>query len=223
MCAGEGAGVSAAWVEEQLAEARTRLDLPALARRDSVLMADTRLSNIFTCQPQQKNSEKLTACITAGTQHRLPITLLDLVHATDCHIACWWQCTAASLEASSAGASFPVFSLRSLKVHTIPRNHEVQDEYEVQYWHCRRAFELAFATAYLFAGCRPTFVHVGEITFQKPVEVGDLLRLHSTVLHTSESRAEQVRHYQTSSLLFIDSSGFARSDCSTRVVEALVE
>ncbi|KAK9916242.1 hypothetical protein WJX75_000412 [Coccomyxa subellipsoidea] len=118
---GEGAGVSAAWVEEQLAEARTRLDLPALARRDSVLMADTRLSNIFTCQPQQKNMH---------------------------------------------GRVFGGFL-------------------------SRRAFELAFATAYLFAGCRPTFVHVGEITFQKPVEVGDLLRLHSTVLHTSESRAEQ--------------------------------
>lgn len=57
----------------------------------------------------------------------------------------------------------------------------------------RRAFELAFATAYLFAGCRPTFLHVGEITFQKPVEVGDLLRFHSTVLHTSENRSEQVR------------------------------
>ena len=57
----------------------------------------------------------------------------------------------------------------------------------------RRAFELAFATAYLFAGCRPTFLHVGEITFQKPVEVGDLLRFHSTVLHTSENRTEQVR------------------------------
>ena len=64
VCAGEGGQASAAWVEEQLAEARTRLDLPALARRDSVLMADSRLSNIFTCQPQQKNSEILRLCMT---------------------------------------------------------------------------------------------------------------------------------------------------------------
>ncbi|CAL8466765.1 g6301 [Coccomyxa elongata] len=115
------AQASAAWVEERLAEARTRMDLPALARGDSVLMRDTRLSNIFTCQPQQKNMH---------------------------------------------GRVFGGFL-------------------------SRRAFELAFATAYLFAGCRPTFLHVGEITFQKPVEVGDLLRFHSTVLHTSENRSEQ--------------------------------
>lgn len=53
-------------------------------------------------------------------------------------------------------------------------------------WPCRRAFELAFATSYMFAGSRPTFIRVGEITFKKPVEVGDLLRLHSTVLFTHE-------------------------------------
>ena len=51
---------------------------------------------------------------------------------------------------------------------------------------CRRAFELAFATSYLFAGSRPTFTQVGEITFKRAVEVGDLLRLHSTVLYTHE-------------------------------------
>ena len=49
---------------------------------------------------------------------------------------------------------------------------------------CRRAIELAFATCYIFAGSRPIFREVGEITFKKPVEVGDLLRLHSTVLYT---------------------------------------
>ena len=50
----------------------------------------------------------------------------------------------------------------------------------------RRAFELAFATCYIFAGSRPIFTQVGEITFKKPVEVGDLLRLHSIVLYTHE-------------------------------------
>lgn len=30
----------------------------------------------------------------------------------------------------------------------------------------RRAFELAFATTYLFAGSRPSFVRVDEVTFK---------------------------------------------------------
>ncbi len=51
---------------------------------------------------------------------------------------------------------------------------------------CRRAFELGFATSYMFAGSRPIFKQVGEITFKKPVDVGDLLRLHSTVLYTHQ-------------------------------------
>lgn len=49
---------------------------------------------------------------------------------------------------------------------------------------CRRAYELAFATAYMFSGTRPRFIMVDEITFQRPVDVGDLLRLRSLVLHT---------------------------------------
>jgi len=51
---------------------------------------------------------------------------------------------------------------------------------------CRRAFELGFATSYMFAGSRPIFKQVGEITFKKPVDVGDLLSLHSTVLYTHQ-------------------------------------
>ena len=47
----------------------------------------------------------------------------------------------------------------------------------------RRAFELAFATCYSFAGSRPAFLLVDEISFQKPVDVSDLLRLKSSVLH----------------------------------------
>ncbi|KAK9810539.1 hypothetical protein WJX72_012385 [[Myrmecia] bisecta] len=48
----------------------------------------------------------------------------------------------------------------------------------------RRAYELAFATAYMFAGSRPIFVEVDEVTFQRPVDVGDLLRFKSCILHT---------------------------------------
>ncbi|GFH20876.1 uncharacterized protein HaLaN_18077 [Haematococcus lacustris] len=44
----------------------------------------------------------------------------------------------------------------------------------------RRAFELAFATTYTFAGCRPEFASCEEC----PVDVGDLLRFRSSVLHT---------------------------------------
>ncbi|GAB4824236.1 hypothetical protein N2152v2_011282 [Parachlorella kessleri] len=47
----------------------------------------------------------------------------------------------------------------------------------------RRAYELAHSTAYLFAGTRPQAVEVGEISFQKPVDVGDLIKFKSCVLH----------------------------------------
>ena len=39
----------------------------------------------------------------------------------------------------------------------------------------RRAFELAFATAYMFGGDKPRFLEVDDISFDKPVDVGDLL------------------------------------------------
>ncbi|KAG2496152.1 hypothetical protein HYH03_005754 [Edaphochlamys debaryana] len=48
----------------------------------------------------------------------------------------------------------------------------------------RRAFELGFATSYMFGGARPSFHKVDEITFARPVDVGDLLRLSSSVLHS---------------------------------------
>jgi acyl-coenzyme A thioesterase 9 len=52
---GGGDGARAKWVEEQLAEARARKDLPALTAADSILMEETQLQNNFTCQPQQRN------------------------------------------------------------------------------------------------------------------------------------------------------------------------
>mmetsp|Transcript_23394 Transcript_23394/g.46577 ORF Transcript_23394/g.46577 Transcript_23394/m.46577 type:complete len:425 (-) Transcript_23394:35-1309(-) len=48
----------------------------------------------------------------------------------------------------------------------------------------RRAFELAFATAYSFGGVRPKFVEVDDISFLEPVDVGDLLVFHARVLYT---------------------------------------
>ncbi|PNH06307.1 Acyl-coenzyme A thioesterase 9, mitochondrial [Tetrabaena socialis] len=50
----------------------------------------------------------------------------------------------------------------------------------------RRAYELAFATSYMFGGARPVFQLVDEITFSRPVDVGDLLRLTSTVVHAKQ-------------------------------------
>lgn len=49
---------------------------------------------------------------------------------------------------------------------------------------CRRAYELAFASAYMFAGQRPIFKEIDEVTFKRPVDIGDLLRLTSSIVHT---------------------------------------
>ncbi|CAN4096933.1 unnamed protein product [Withania somnifera] len=48
----------------------------------------------------------------------------------------------------------------------------------------RRAFELAYATAYAFAGTAPCFVEVDHVDFLNPVDVGNFLRLKSCVLYT---------------------------------------
>lgn len=48
----------------------------------------------------------------------------------------------------------------------------------------RRAFELAYATAYAFAGSAPCFVEVDHVDFLNPVDVGNFLRLKSCVLYT---------------------------------------
>jgi acyl-coenzyme A thioesterase 9 len=48
----------------------------------------------------------------------------------------------------------------------------------------RRAFELAFANAYVFGGARPRFLEVDDISFDSPVDVGDLLVFNSRVLYT---------------------------------------
>ncbi|KAG8369399.1 hypothetical protein BUALT_Bualt14G0007100 [Buddleja alternifolia] len=48
----------------------------------------------------------------------------------------------------------------------------------------RRAFELAFATAYSFAGSAPCFLEVDHVDFLKPVDVGNFLRFKSCVLYT---------------------------------------
>jgi acyl-coenzyme A thioesterase 9 len=55
----------------------------------------------------------------------------------------------------------------------------------------RRAYELAFATAFLFGGSRPQFIEVDRVRFVAPVEVGDLLKLEATVLYTTPKRVSR--------------------------------
>ncbi|CAN4104522.1 unnamed protein product [Withania somnifera] len=48
----------------------------------------------------------------------------------------------------------------------------------------RKAFELAYATAYSFVRSPPCFVEVDHVDFLKPVDVGDFLHLKSCVIYT---------------------------------------
>ncbi|KHG03224.1 Acyl-coenzyme A thioesterase 9, mitochondrial [Gossypium arboreum] len=54
-----------------------------------------------------------------------------------------------------------------------------------------RAFELAFSTAYVFAGLVPCFLEVDHVDFLRPVDVGDFLRLTSCVLYTELENLDQ--------------------------------
>ncbi|MCL7051148.1 hypothetical protein MKW94_020392 [Papaver nudicaule] len=47
-----------------------------------------------------------------------------------------------------------------------------------------KAFELAYSTAYAFAGLVPCFTEVEHVDFLRPVDVGDFLRFKSCVLYT---------------------------------------
>ncbi|KAH6815977.1 Thioesterase/thiol ester dehydrase-isomerase superfamily protein [Perilla frutescens var. hirtella] len=55
----------------------------------------------------------------------------------------------------------------------------------------RRALELAFATAYSFAGSAPCFQEVDHVDFLKPVDVGNFLRFNSCVLYTELENPEK--------------------------------
>lgn len=54
-----------------------------------------------------------------------------------------------------------------------------------------RAFELAFSTAYAFAGVMPCFLEVDHVDFLRPVDVGDFLRFKSCVLYTELQNTDQ--------------------------------
>lgn len=56
----------------------------------------------------------------------------------------------------------------------------------------RKAYELGWANASSYGGCRPNLVAVDDILFQKPVDIGSLLLLSSQVCYT-EGNYIQVR------------------------------
>jgi acyl-coenzyme A thioesterase 9 len=56
----------------------------------------------------------------------------------------------------------------------------------------RRAFELAYATCYVFGGARPRFIELDEVSFQSPVEVGDLTVFNSRVLYTAIRKGDDI-------------------------------
>ena len=49
----------------------------------------------------------------------------------------------------------------------------------------RKSFEIAFTCAYLFGGSQPEFVSLNHVDFILPVDVGDLMKLESSVLYTT--------------------------------------
>ncbi|KAI4326343.1 hypothetical protein MLD38_031667 [Melastoma candidum] len=54
-----------------------------------------------------------------------------------------------------------------------------------------QAYELAFSTAYVFAGLVPYFLEVDHVDFLRPVDVGDFLRLSSCVLYTELEKPDE--------------------------------
>eukprot|EP00039_Didymoeca_costata_P005656 m.83380 g.83380 ORF g.83380 m.83380 type:complete len:440 (-) comp12920_c0_seq4:7885-9204(-) len=112
--------------EQLMDAARIYKNLPGLADPNAVLLEQTRLSNHFLCQPQQRNT---------------------------------------------AGAVFGGFLIR-------------------------RAFEIAFATSYLFSGGTPNFNKVDEVLFLTPVNVGDLVKFESAIIAVENDCKPNLMHVE---------------------------
>eukprot|EP01125_Pyxidicula_operculata_P020530 TRINITY_DN7606_c0_g1_i3.p3 TRINITY_DN7606_c0_g1~~TRINITY_DN7606_c0_g1_i3.p3 ORF type:complete len:159 (+),score=21.70 TRINITY_DN7606_c0_g1_i3:1342-1818(+) len=52
----------------------------------------------------------------------------------------------------------------------------------------RAGFELAFSTAYVFAGAKPYFQALADISFVKPVSIGSILSLKAQVVYVDTVR-----------------------------------
>ena len=68
----------------------------------------------------------------------------------------------------------------------------------------RRAFELAFTTAYLFGGRLPRFEEVDDVSFKLPVEVGRLVQFESAVLYVSGAGQRDPLDFDSHELLCVE-------------------
>jgi Acyl-CoA hydrolase len=70
----------------------------------------------------------------------------------------------------------------------------------------RRAFELAFANAYSFGGEWPQMLGVDNITFNAPVNVGDLLQFTSRVIYSlpDGGKLDDVKKHSSKPLIMIE-------------------
>jgi acyl-coenzyme A thioesterase 9 len=70
----------------------------------------------------------------------------------------------------------------------------------------RRAFELAFSNAYVFGGEWPQMLEVDNITFNAPVNVGDLLQFNSRVIYSlpDGGHLDDVKKHSSKPLVMIE-------------------
>lgn len=70
----------------------------------------------------------------------------------------------------------------------------------------RRAFELAFSNAYSFGGEWPQMLEVDNITFNAPVNVGDLLSFNSRVIYSLPDGGDldDITHHSSKPLVMIE-------------------
>lgn len=140
-------------------------------------MPQTALSNTFICQPQQRNMHgrmfggflmrRVTEFWVLGVNY-IPLPVDCIINITQTRDYAPSVCTHAH----------PCFILPMLEdvPCLLPCPHLQQAlgtaPVALQICRCRcrrRAFELAFSTTYMFAGSRPEFLLVDEVTFQHPV------------------------------------------------------
>jgi len=54
----------------------------------------------------------------------------------------------------------------------------------------RKAFELAWANAYVYGCKRPYITHMDDILFRAPVDVGSLLYMNSQICYTEDDKIQ---------------------------------
>jgi len=50
----------------------------------------------------------------------------------------------------------------------------------------RKAYEIAHSTVFLYSKARPKIIHIDDILFQKPVELGSLLLFNAAVAYVED-------------------------------------